>query len=187
MIEIQKKITICTALNNKIFKDYGHKTLASFKKNIPLNIDIDLYFEDLAPKKFDNRFNIKELFKLNPKAKDFILKHKANPRISTFNVKAFKKNYIKFCYKVFTICTAARNTSSQFLIWLDLDIKLLKERLLDSKKRPLLNKTNVEKTLTSIYRKRKDIYSLANYRINCNDVDKKKIIEKILKNVINRN
>jgi shikimate kinase len=44
-------------------------------------------------------------------------------------------------------------------IWLDLDIKLLKE----------------------------DIYSLANYRINCNDVDKKKIIEKILKNVINRN
>ncbi len=72
-------------------------------------------------------------------------------------------------------------------IWLDLDIKLLKQRLLDSKKRPLLNKTDMEKTLTSIYRKRKDIYSLANYTINCNDVDKKKIIEKILKNVVNRN
>ena len=126
MVEQQKKITICTALNDKMFKDYGYKTLASFKKNIPLNIDIDLYFEDLVPKKFDNRFNIKELFKLNTKAKDFVLKHKANPRISNFKVKAFKKNYIKFCYKVFTICTAARNTSSEFLIWLDLDIFIKK-------------------------------------------------------------
>ena len=127
MGETQKKITICTSLNEKMLNDYGYKTLTSFKKNIPLDIDIDLYFENSIPNKFDSRFNIKELFKLNLKAKEFVLKHKANPRVSSFNVKAFKKNYIKFCYKVFTICTAARNTSSEFLIWLDLDIFIKKK------------------------------------------------------------
>ena len=52
--------------------------------------------------------------------------------------------------------------------WLDIDVELLSKRLIESKKRPLLNNMNLKKKLIDIYEKRKKIYGLANYRIDCN-------------------
>ena len=64
--------------------------------------------------------------------------------------------------------------------WLHLDINLLEKRLINSKKRPLLINKNVRINLEKIYKSRKDTYSLARYKINCNnltsDLIKKKII-----------
>ena len=64
--------------------------------------------------------------------------------------------------------------------WLHLDINLLEKRLVKSKKRPLLINNNVKLDLERIYKKRKNIYALAKYKIDCNnltaDLIKKKII-----------
>ena len=65
--------------------------------------------------------------------------------------------------------------------WLDLDVKLIEKRLINSKKRPLLNDGNLKQSLEKIYNDRKDVYAIADYRINCNQLNKNLITSKIIK------
>ena len=65
--------------------------------------------------------------------------------------------------------------------WLDLDIKILLKRLAYSKKRPLLDRSNLQENLSAIYKKRKPIYNLANFKINCNNVSKFGLTKEISK------
>ena len=64
--------------------------------------------------------------------------------------------------------------------WLDLDIKLIAKRLVRSKKRPLLSNTNLGETLEKIYKERKNAYSQANYRVDCNKLSANLITNKII-------
>ena len=66
--------------------------------------------------------------------------------------------------------------------WLDMKVTELNKRLnLTNKanKRPLLLKKNYN-DLDKIYNKRKKIYNLANFRINCDKLKKEEIVRKIL-------
>jgi shikimate kinase len=65
-------------------------------------------------------------------------------------------------------------------VWLDLDVKNLNKRLKWNKKRPLLNEENNQKKIDKLYLERKNIYKLANHRIDCKDLDKEDIVEKII-------
>ena len=65
-------------------------------------------------------------------------------------------------------------------IWLDTDLKIISERTKWSKKRPLLDKENNQKKINELYAKRKNIYKSANYKINCNDLSKENIVNKII-------
>ena len=65
-------------------------------------------------------------------------------------------------------------------IWLDLDLKYLSERTEWNKKRPLLNKENNQVIIKKLYAERKDIYKLANYKINCDNLSKENIVKKII-------
>ena len=66
-------------------------------------------------------------------------------------------------------------------IWLDIDLNTLNERTKWNKKRPLLNdKDDNIKKLEKLYSERKNIYELANHKINCNNLDKENIAKKIL-------
>ena len=69
------------------------------------------------------------------------------------------------------------NTKS---FWLYLDINLLEKRLVNSKKRPLLNNKKIRIDLEKIYKERKTTYSLANYKIDCNNLETKLITKKII-------
>ena len=64
--------------------------------------------------------------------------------------------------------------------WLDLDISTLEKRLVKSKTRPLLINKNIRLNLEKIYKDRKNIYSLANYRIDCNKLTVDLITKKII-------
>jgi shikimate kinase len=64
--------------------------------------------------------------------------------------------------------------------WLDLDTKLIAKRLVRSKKRPLLSNTNLGETLEKIYKERKNAYSQANYRVDCNKLSANLITNKII-------
>ena len=73
---------------------------------------------------------------------------------------------------------AINQTSLSF--WLDLDIPNLAKRLANSKKRPLINGKNLEETLGHIFKKRENIYKLANFKIDCNKKDKSIILDEII-------
>ena len=70
-----------------------------------------------------------------------------------------------------------KNTIS---IWLDANLKDLNKRTKWNNKRPLLNKKNNQKKISKLYEDRKSIYKLANHRINCGNLSKKNIAEKII-------
>ena len=65
-------------------------------------------------------------------------------------------------------------------IWLDIDLKVLNERIKWNKKRPLLNEYNNQKRINEIYAERKSIYKLADYKILCNDLTEESIAKKII-------
>ena len=64
--------------------------------------------------------------------------------------------------------------------WLDLNLKTITQRVKWNKKRPLLKQQNVEEIIKKLYSKRKNIYKLAKYKINCNKMTKEEIVEKII-------
>ena len=65
-------------------------------------------------------------------------------------------------------------------IWLNVDTKILNERIKKNYKRPLLNKSDNQKKLSELYSERKNIYKLANHKINCDKLTKENIIKKII-------
>ena len=65
-------------------------------------------------------------------------------------------------------------------IWLDDSLENLNKRINWNDKRPLLNETDNEKKIKELYIKRKNIYKLANHKINCNNLTKKNIVKKIM-------
>ena len=64
--------------------------------------------------------------------------------------------------------------------WLDLHPKLIEKRVKSSKRRPLLNNNNLRETLEKIYYERKEIYNLANFKIDCNKIELDQIVSKII-------
>ena len=65
-------------------------------------------------------------------------------------------------------------------IWLDTDLKTLNKRIKYNKKRPLLNKENNQKKIDEFYLERKNIYKLANHKIDCDNLNKENIAKKII-------
>ena len=65
-------------------------------------------------------------------------------------------------------------------IWLDVTLKDLNKRINWNNKRPLLNEENNLKKINKLYDERKNIYKLANHKINCNNLSKESIAKKII-------
>ena len=65
-------------------------------------------------------------------------------------------------------------------IWLDVNLKDLEKRIKWNSKRPLLNTQNKKKKINELYEKRKNIYKLAKHRINCNNISREIITNKII-------
>ena len=65
-------------------------------------------------------------------------------------------------------------------IWLDVDIEILNNRIKQNYKRPLLKKENNLTRLKDLYIKRKNIYEMADHKIECNHLSKNDIAEKAL-------
>ena len=65
-------------------------------------------------------------------------------------------------------------------IWLDINLKTLNKRVKWTKKRPLINEEDSKIKINQLYAERKNIYKMANYRINCNNLSRKDIANKII-------
>ena len=62
------------------------------------------------------------------------------------------------------------------------NLKTLNKRVNWNKKRPLINEKEKDSQIkiNQLYAERKNIYKLANHRINCNNLSKKDIVNKII-------
>ena len=70
--------------------------------------------------------------------------------------------------------------SSCVSVWLKVDLDKLIKRYNKNDRRPLLDKKKLNTDVKRIYQSRKKIYSLANFKINCDNMNKTQIVEKIL-------
>lgn len=123
------KIVCCTSLNNKILENYAEINVQHFKKFLPQNFKISIFSEEKLNLQNITGFN--NLFENYDKAKQFVDFHKNNPKKYNLNflVKSYQVNYLKFCFKIFTMIKASRIYSDyDFLLWLDADI-LIKKKL----------------------------------------------------------
>ena len=64
--------------------------------------------------------------------------------------------------------------------WIDIKPETLIERTNKSNKRPLIDNKNLKRDIYRIYEERKDFYGLADYKINCNRLNKIQIVNKIV-------
>ena len=65
-------------------------------------------------------------------------------------------------------------------IWLDLNLKTLNKRTKWNIKRPLLDGKDNQKKINKLHARRKNIYKLSKYKINCNNLNKENIVKKII-------
>ena len=65
-------------------------------------------------------------------------------------------------------------------IWLDINLNTLIKRIGTNKKRPLLHGENMHIKINKLYEERRNIYKLAKYKINCDNMSKENIVKKIL-------
>ena len=65
-------------------------------------------------------------------------------------------------------------------IWLELNLKTLNKRTKWNIKRPLLDRKDNKKKINKLYARRKNIYKLSKYKINCNNLNKENIAKKII-------
>ena len=63
--------------------------------------------------------------------------------------------------------------------WLDLESKAIFQRIKVNMKRPLLNNITSESEIEKICKSRETIYSLSDFRIDCNSKNRSQIIEEI--------
>ncbi len=66
-------------------------------------------------------------------------------------------------------------------IWLNSKIEILIRRYKKNNKRPLLDLKNLESDVKKIFQARKKIYAQSNFKINCDNMKKEEIVQKILK------
>ena len=64
---------------------------------------------------------------------------------------------------------------------LDISLNNLKKRKINFKKRPLIKDKDNTSALETIYNSRKKVYNQATFIVNCNKLDKVKIVEQICK------
>ena len=65
-------------------------------------------------------------------------------------------------------------------VWLDINLKTLNKRIKWNKKRPLLEGKNTQEIINKLYAERKNVYKLAKYKINCNNLSKENVVKKII-------
>ena len=133
-------------------------------------IDTDINIEEKCSMKISEIFKKKgeKFFRLEEKKEVLKLLKKSNSVIAlgggAFINKTIRDNIL----------------NSAVSIWLDADLKDLNERIKWKNKRPLLNKENSQKKINELYDERKNIYKLANHKINCDNLSKESIAKKII-------
>jgi shikimate kinase len=143
--------------------------LVSKKLNLPL-IDIDTLIEK------DTGMSISEIFKNN--GEDYF--RNLEEKITLKNLKNIK-NVISLGGGGFINDKIRKEIiTKHFSFWLNWDESIIIKRIKGNKKRPLAFKLT-DREIKKLIKKRSKIYSNAQFKINCNNLTKTEIVQKIIK------
>lgn len=133
-------------------------------------IDTDLNIEEKCSMKISEIFKKKgeEFFRLEEE-KEVLESLKKSNCVIALGGGAFMKKMVR-----------DRILRDAVSIWLDINLKILNKRIKWNKKRPLLDGTNTQIVINKLYAQRKNIYKLANYRINCSNLKREDVSKKII-------
>ena len=152
----------------------GKSTLGKIvakKQNLKF-IDIDLNIEKKRSMKISEIFKEKgEKFFRLLEEKEVLESLKKNECVIALGGGAFMKKTVRDKILKYSVS-----------IWLDTNLRTLNKRVKWNKKRPLidLDKEDSQIKINKLYAERKNIYKLANFRINCNNLSKENIANKII-------
>ena len=150
----------------------GKSTLGKIvaKKQGLAFIDTDVNIEKKCSMKISEIFNEKgeDFFRLLEE-KEVLESIKKNNCVIALGGGAFIKKTIR-----------NKILKNSISIWLDINLKTLNKRVKWNKNRPLVSKGNIQIKINKLYSERKNIYKLAKYKINCNNLNKNSIVEKII-------
>ena len=150
----------------------GKSTLGKIvaKKQDLIFIDIDLNIEKKCAMKISEIFKNKgEKFFRILEEREVLESLKKSKCVIALGGGAFMKKTVR-----------DRILKNSVSIWLDINLKTLNKRVNWNKKRPLINEEDSQIKINQLYAERKNIYKMANYRINCNNLSKKDIADKII-------
>lgn len=115
-------ITITTTFSEKNYKDYAHYFMASLEKYLDHNVKVDVYTDSPLFDSTDNWYNL-ILPDRCPNLVEF--KKRNSTRYVPEGTKGFLFDAVRFSHKSYCIIDAARNCTTNKLIWLDADTEIL--------------------------------------------------------------
>lgn len=137
-----KKYAVITTANEKIYKDYGRENIETFLKYWPKEIKIHVFLEDYMDKDFKNERlvfydlhkSIPELLKLktrnSSKRETPLFQNKKileSVKTKPHKDKSYLFDYVRFANKGYVIIYGLQNIMVDYLIWLDMDVKTIRE------------------------------------------------------------
>ena len=143
-------------------------------KLVAKKLNLDFYDIDQIIEK-ENNMKINAIFQ--KKGETFFRKQEESITI----------NYLKKNHSVISLGGGAfvnKNIRDKILskaksFWLTTNIEILKSRIKTNKKRPIINQTGL-KNIEDLINKRKEFYSLANHKIECEKLTLNQISNKII-------
>jgi hypothetical protein len=127
------KMTVVTTFHDKGYKTYGKKMIETFLQNWPDTVSLVVYAENCEVVEQAPNLIVKDLHQSSPELVAFKERWKDTPKAigklatGPINVKGkqqgigFKWDAVRFAHKTYSIFDCARNTDSDFLIWMDAD------------------------------------------------------------------
>jgi hypothetical protein len=109
------KIRIVSTFSDNGFEEYGKNFVEGCKRLIGKDIEVVLYIDNASIKPTEN-VKIVNLEKTIPQIAEF---KKRNSHRTGF--KDFRWDGVRFCYKSYVMCHAAKDPGVDILIWLDAD------------------------------------------------------------------
>lgn len=128
------KYAVVTTFNGQGYETYAQRMLQTFLTNWPQEVDLLVYSENCQVQEAGPNLHAFDLARSSPGLVNFKAKWKNDPRangdVSRDPIrnkrkdagKGFKWDAVRFSHKVYAVFAAAKQTSADWLIWMDADM-----------------------------------------------------------------
>lgn len=126
------KYAVITTFHQPGLSQYAQTMIDTFEQYWPDSVDLYCYAENCTPKTTKPNVHVLDLHQQSPDLVEFKEKYRNVPWANgmqmketglNFEANNFKWDAVRFSNKVFTVIDAVRNTTADWVIWLDADSK----------------------------------------------------------------
>lgn len=111
----------CTTIHTAGYNQYAKHNFSTFDKFWPNEIKLHIFMEGDFDPIDSKKLLYYDFFKEEPNLEKFLTRNKERKWVPTDRLKAYKRDWKKFCYKSFAMYRASKMVKTDYLIWLDAD------------------------------------------------------------------